>query len=86
MICAGCNATYIGETNDFRFRMNNAKKDIRKPTETTVPYASHINKCTNLIEPYFKAYPLLYENDTMQRKFKEWRLIKKYSPPLNKKL
>lgn len=86
MICTNCKQIYIGETNNLRLRSNNAKKDIRNPNKATVPYAEHIKNCTNLEEPFFHIYPLMYENDTSLRKFKEWRLIKRFNPQLNFKL
>ena len=86
MKCSGCNEIYIGETSNIRHRINNAKKDIINPMQSSVPYALNIKNCTKLIEPYFKIYPLIFENDSSLRKFKEWRLIKKYNPSLNKKL
>ena len=85
MKCKNCQQTYIGETEDLRKRMNNAKKDIRNPKNATVPYAIHINKCSKLIEPYFHVYPILYENDGMLRKYKKWQYIKQFKPQLNQK-
>ena len=70
MKCSGCNEIYIGETSNLRFRINNAKKDIINPIQSSVHYALHIKNCTKLIEPYFKIYLLMYENDSLLRKFK----------------
>ena len=85
MTCRGCNKLYIGETGNFRKRMNNAKTDIKYYADATVPYAKHIHYCSKLIEPYFHAYPIMYQKEPTERKFKEWRLIKQFKPPLNEK-
>ena len=84
--CRVCDATYIGQSGDFRDRTNNAKSSVRHHTSATVPYATHFNHCSNLEEPYFYAYPFYYENDVMYRLFKEWRMIKRFRPNLNGKL
>lgn len=85
MVCCKCGATYIGETQNLRERMNNAKSSIRKPSQAVVPYAQHLHDCSNLVEPFFYCYPFYYEDDTMFRRFKEWRFIKRFKPVLNKK-
>ena len=79
-----CKLFYIGETENLRKRMNNAKSDVRNPLTAPVPYASHLNKCSKLNEPYFTCYPI-NEND-MFWKFKEWRFIKRFKPKFNFKL
>lgn len=83
LICRGCEAIYIGETSNLRLRHNNAKKDIRGPLKATVPYAGHINRCSQLTEPFYFLYPLFYESCPMKRKFKEWRFINRFCPQLN---
>ena len=86
LICTKCEQTYIGETQDFRDRTNNAKSNIRHQENSTVPYSKHFAECSNMKEPFFYCFPFFYENDTMFRKFKEWRLIKRFKPALNKKM
>jgi len=86
MKCTKCHMFYIGETASLRDRMNNAKSDVRYPEKSPVPYAQHLHDCSNLIEPFFYVYPFYFENDTMLRRFKEWRFIKRFQPQLNNKL
>ena len=87
LICTKCDANYIGQSQDLRDRTNNAKSQVRHYQEhKTLRYAKHFAICSNLKEPFFYCYPFYYEDDCMQRLFKEWRMIKRFKPTLNDKL
>ena len=46
MTCTICGKDYVGQTNDFRKRMNNHKSNIRgTPTKDTIPVDEHIHYC-----------------------------------------
>ena len=86
IICNSCGGNYIGETECLRERMNNTKSHIRHTNRNSLPYIQHIYRCNKVIEPMFKIYPFYFENNSMFRKFKEWRFIKRFKPILNTKL
>ena len=69
MTCTICRKDYVGQTNDFRKRMNNHKSDIRgTPTKDTILVDKHIHYCQlnthqTFKDPYFHVIPFLTVKD-----------------------
>ena len=85
LLCTKCRENYIGETENLRERTNNSKSHVRNTETPNNPYAKLLCRCSNLREPYFYLYPFYYENNTMFKRFKEWRFIKRFKPSMNNK-
>ena len=82
--CRICFACYIGETNDFRYRANNHKKDIRNECYRKLKVNKHVfncsgNKCNFDMIPIYKCR----NENFIERKTMEKLLIKKFKPSLN---
>ena len=83
--CGGCSKYYIGETNNFRLRINLHKDHAKKNTGLGV--SRHIFECISdnsceypfLVMPFFK----LKDDDTGLRKTTENYFIQKFKPDLN---
>ena len=89
--CSTCHAEYIGETVNFRNRMNKHKQDIRGKKERgkcirTCRAADHLEKCGSEldVEKRFEIFILEEEIDQAVRKAKEAYYIRLFSPPMNK--
>ena len=83
--CCGCEKLYIGETNNFRLRINLHKDHAKNNTGLNV--SKHIYKCTDKLKnlPKFNAMPILkiIKDDTFYRKHMELHFINKFKPQLN---
>ena len=82
--CAGCGELYIGETSDFRLRVNNHRDHCRNAGGLFVN--KHINNCAKQIVPPFFIMPFfkIKKDDCNFRRYKEKYFIEKYKPFLNK--
>ena len=82
--CRICFACYIGETNDFRLRANNHKKDVRNECHRKLQVNKHIFICSGK-NCHFDMMPIYKcPNDNfIERKTMEKLLIKKFNPSLN---
>ena len=86
LICEGCTAFYIGQTNDLRLRINLHRNDIKYGKKLYVD--KHIHVCAKNKDLQFKVMPffkLKGTNDTQtDREGMEKHFIDKYSPSLNR--
>jgi hypothetical protein len=84
MKCGGCSKTYIGETKDFRNRVNLHKQHINERADFLV--STHIAACTD--DKLFTIMPIykMKSNNDTERKDKEEMFIKKFKPSLNSKI
>ena len=90
MTCTICGKDYVGQTNDFRKRINNHKSDIRgTPTEDTIPVDEHIHHCQLNTHQTFKDP---YTPDTIftvkydkRREDLEIYYMRKFNTALNEK-
>ena len=83
MTCTICGKDYVGQTNDFRKRMNNHKSDIRgTPTKDTIPVGEHIHITAN---PYFHVIPFLTVKDDKRSEDLEIYYMRKFNTALNEK-
>ena len=82
--CISCNAQYIGETNNFRLRMNLHRDHTRKNAVLAVN--KHLYECNMNSEIKFRVMPFfkVRQDDTLLRKMKENYFIKKFTPILNR--
>ena len=84
LICYFCTDYYIGETDDIKQRTCKHKSDVLHPENSNCKkLIYHLRRCSKMVEPYFKIYPIYYVNETLRRRFIEKRLIFKYKPPRN---
>ena len=81
--CVACSLTYIGETCNFRLRVNNHRDHSKKNVALNVN--RHLYRCNPDAEIKFKIMPFFKINrdDTLLRKNKESYFIKKFRPELN---
>ena len=69
MVCTICGEDYVGQTKDFRKRMNNHKSNIRgTPTADTLGVDKPIHYCqlqkyNTLKDPIFRVIPFLTVKD-----------------------
>lgn len=82
--CNGCKEYYIGETSDFRFRMNNHLSHIKNNIGLDV--SKHVNRCTRDITKKISIMPIykVLREDEFYRKAMEHYFIEKFKPKLNK--
>ena len=91
MTCTICGKDYVGQTKDFRKRMNNHKSDIRgTPNEETLSIDKHIHYCQlekyqTFVDPFFHVIPFLYIKEQRRRETLEKYYIKKFDTALNEK-
>ena len=81
--CRVCNACYLGETTNFRLRVNKHKSDVKTAANRKLPVNKHLFHCAKgnfSITPIFKCYG----ESLVERRLKETSLIKKFKPTLNK--
>ena len=84
LICNYCWEFYIGETDYTKQRARKHKSDVFHPENSNcTKLMEHLRKCSNLVEPFFKMYPIYYVEDQAHRRFVEKRWIKYFRPPLN---
>ena len=81
--CTGCQDLYIGETCNFRSRVNLHKHHVNKNCGLNV--SRHIYDCAKDKDIKFKIMPFykVTEDDTKLRKEKERYFITKFKPNLN---
>ena len=90
MRCEGCKKLYIGETSNFRSRVNLHKSHIKNKGGLFVN--KHISQCNDNISKdikyVFKIMPFfkVKQDDEKIRKEKESYFISKFKPELNKDL
>ena len=91
MVCTICGEDYVGQTKDFRKRMNNHKSDIRgTPTAETLGVDKHIHYCqlqkyNTFRDPLFRVIPFLTVKDQKRRECLEKYYIRKFDTTLNEK-
>ena len=91
MTCTICGKDCVGQTNDFRKRMNSHKSDIRgTPTKHTIPVDEHIYYCQlnthqTFKDPFFHVIPLLAVKDDKCREDLEIHYMRKFNTALNEK-
>ena len=91
MTCTICGKDHVGQTDDFRKRMNNHKSDIREtPTKDTIPVDEHIHYCQlnthqTFKDPYFHVIPFLTVKDDKRREDLEIYYMRKFNTALNEK-
>ena len=80
----------VGQTKDFRKRMNDHKSDIRgTPNEETlsIDYISihycQLEKYQTFVDPFFHVIPFLYIKEQRRRETLERYYIKKFDTALN---
>ena len=80
--CLKCHHQYIGETNDFRLRINLHKDQIKKLEYRKLEVSKHIFKCGGK----FKALPFfqMRNSDLLERQLKEIHFIERFKPELNR--
>ena len=83
--CAGCKQHYIGETQDFRQRMNLHKSDVRM-LNTDCLADLHINWCLNikyehLKIPYFYCMPIYYSSSVCKFRVKDQDYFRRILKP-----
>ena len=82
--CLRCWMFYIGQTKDMKKRTRKHKSDVIKPHNSKCRKLSeHLNKCSGLVMPFFRIYPIFYVDNESKRRFIEKRFIKRFKPPLN---
>lgn len=82
--CNFCWNFYIGQSSSLTSRTCKHKSDVYHPENSNCKICSkHFRNCSRFVIPFFKIYPLLYEDDKPKRLFLEKRLILKYKPSLN---
>ena len=88
--CNGCSASYIGETVDFRKRMNLHKSHIKTLSQHSLYVSKHINECpgnnSKDINNKFSVMPIYQtkENCKDTLTHMESRFIDRFKPALNK--
>ena len=91
MTCTIYGKDYVGQTNDFRKRMNSHKSVIMgTPTKNTVLVDEHIHYCQlnthqTFKDPYFHVIPFLTVRDDKPREDLEIYDVRKFNTALNKK-
>ena len=91
MTCTICGKDYVGQTKDFRKRMNNHKSDIRgTPNEETLSIdnisITASRKISNLCRPLFSRNTVsCYIKEQRRRETLEKYYIKKFDTALNEK-
>ena len=91
MVCTICGEDYVGQTKDFRKRMNNHISDIRgTPTAETLGVDKHIHYCqlqkyNTFRDPLFRVIPFLTVKDQKRRECLEKYYIRKFDTTLNEK-
>ena len=77
-----CGKSYIGETSDFRGRVNLHKQQILEQEYRHLYASEHLFECGNKwkIMPIFQ----MRYSDHLERQFKERTYIEKYKPTLNR--
>ena len=79
----------MGQTKDFRKRMNSHKSDIRgTPNEETHSIDKHIYYCQletyqTFVDPFFHIIPFLYIKEQRRRETLEKYYIKKFDTALH---
>ena len=83
LCCNGCDKIYIGETTDFRSRVNLHRNHIKQNKGLGV--SLHIHQCTQNTEPKFSIMPFykVKSDNIAIRREKESFFIKKIKPDLN---
>jgi hypothetical protein len=86
LICNGCDAKYIGQTNDLRKRVTVHRQQIKDESLRKLPVSKHIHTCAKNITPQFSIFPFYKMNsdDTQARLIKESHFIQKFNPTLNR--
>ena len=90
MVCTICGEDYIGQTKDFRKRMNNHKSDISgTPTADTLGVDKHIHYCQlqkyntcTFSDPLFRVIPFLTVKHQKHRECLEKYYIRKFDTAL----
>ena len=82
--CLSCRLTYIGETSNFRLRVNLHRNNAEKNVGLNV--SQHIYQCASKLKIKFKIMPFykVVRDDTYLRKSKEQHFIKIFQPELNR--
>ena len=82
--CMSCQLTYIGETSNFRLRVNLHRNNAERNVGLNV--SRHIHQCTSALNLKFKIMPFYKVNrdDIRLRKSKEQYFIKTFQPELNR--
>ena len=84
LICYCCWKFYIGETGDMKERTYLHHSNALHPENANCRKLSrHLNRCSSHSEPFFRIYPIFYEDNQTKRRFIEKRFIAKFKPPLN---
>ena len=84
LICNCCWMFYIGETGNTKERTRQHKSNTLHPENANCKKLSrHLNRCSSRVQPFFRIYPMYYEDNPAKRKFIEKRLIHRFKPPLN---
>ena len=84
MRCLSCKKQYIGETSDFRKRVNLHRNQVKHKCGLDVD--QHIHECTKDIEGDFKIMPFfkMPDDNTARRRTKEKFFIDTLKPELNR--
>ena len=84
LICNYCWYFYIGQTGHMKTRTYEHKSDVHHPENSYCrKLSNHLRECSKCCPPYFKIYPIYYEDCESKRRYLEKIFIRKYKPPLN---
>lgn len=84
LFCAGCNASYIGETTNYRRRINLHREQIANEEHRVLKVSRHIATCARNLQQRFSTLPFYKVfGDTQELIMKETFFINKFKPSLN---